>query len=194
MVDAVGEGQIRVTLARQADVVGLATLAQVTGARSHAADADVGGQVAAAIALVDDERAEARMNEGGILREAGLQLVGGAAVIAVGAGDGANERDAVHLLGHLREDLADLNAIGAGLDGLELACRGAARLGIPRVNVAHAATVPEEDDGLGLGRVSGANRAEEAVDGHAEQRGRASELAEEPATGGEVISAGAHGF
>ena len=144
-MDAFGEGEIGILVTGAADVIRFAFLAEVSGARRVAADADEGRQVAERLALVNHDGTQSRVHHVGGLVESGLQLVLRAAVVAVGALDGANERGLVHLLGKLREDFGDLHPGHAGLDGLELTLHLAARLGIPGVEVAHAAAVPEED-------------------------------------------------
>ena len=58
----------------------------------------------------------------------------------------------MHLFGELREDFTDLDTIDGSLDGLEVALSRTTRLGIPSIEMAHAASIPEKYDVLGLGR------------------------------------------
>ncbi len=194
LIDAIGESEVGVAFTGEADVIGFAALSEVTGARGHAADADVGGKVADAVGFVDDKRSHAGVDEGGVLRVAGLEFVGGAAVITVCSCDGTDDGAVVHLLRREGEDFADLHTVSAGFDGFELASGGASWLGIPCIDVAHAAAVPEEDDGLCFCGVVCAEGSEEAVNGHAEEGSGPREPAEEPATGNGVVVAGGHGF
>ena len=93
------------------------------------------------------------MDDGGILVESGLQFVLRAAVVAIGSGDGADERGVVHLLGELRENFRDLHAIDGGLDGIEFTLGLTAGFRVPSVEMTHAAAVPKENDVFGLSLV-----------------------------------------
>ena len=108
------------------------------------------------------------MHDIGRLVESGLKFILRTPVVAIGSGDGTNERAVVHLLGELWKDLRDLHAIHRGLDGIELALDLATGFGIPGVEVAHAAAVPKKNDMLGLG-LAGSGIGQELADGHAEQ-------------------------
>ncbi len=111
MADAFGKREIRIFVAGAADVICLALLSEVTGAGGLAADADEGGEIAERFAFMDDDGAEAGVEDVWRLAVAGLEFVLGAAVVAVGPGDGADQRGVVHLLGELRENFRDLHAI-----------------------------------------------------------------------------------
>ena len=80
----------------------------------------------------------------------------------------------LELLGDGRQDLADLDAVGRGLDRLELAAGLLAGLEVPEVHVAGAAAHPQDDEALvfflelGLGGLE----AGEKVHARDRQRGR----------------------
>ena len=59
---------------------------------------------------MNDNRAEARMNDVRSLVVARLELVSRATVCSLRTSDGADQSDVVHLLGEFREDFADLDA------------------------------------------------------------------------------------
>ena len=69
---------------------------------------------------------------------------------AVRAGDRADERTMMHLPGQGWENAADLDAVRRGVNGGKLALHGPARFGIPSINMAHAAAVPEKNNVLGF--------------------------------------------
>ena len=75
----------------------------------------------------------------------------------------------MHLLGQLRENFADLDSIGGSLDRLEVALSRTTGLWIPCIQVAHAASIPEKYDVLGLGWTGGTGKSQQVADGHAEQ-------------------------
>ena len=101
LADSLGEGQVRILFAGTADEKRFALLAQVAGSRALAADDDERRQVAQRGLLADYHVAQSRVREVREGEVAGLQLIGRPAVIAVVAGDGADQRDVVHLLGEL---------------------------------------------------------------------------------------------
>ena len=70
------------------------------------------------LGLMADDRAERRMHERRIGPKAGLDVVGGPLVVAFLADERADERDAVHLLGDLRQPVGNLNVLGRRLDRL----------------------------------------------------------------------------
>ena len=75
----------------------------------------------------------------------------------------ASERTTVTLsatCGHLGQVLADLDAVGLGVDRLELAANalGGFGLEVPHVDGGRAAGEPDQDDGLGLGALAPALR------------------------------------
>jgi hypothetical protein len=83
------------------------------------------------------------------LIKAGLKLVLSSTMIAVGSCNGANEGSVVHLLGKLGEDFGNLHAIDRSFDRIKFALNLASGFWIPRVEMAHAAAIPEKDDVLG---------------------------------------------
>ena len=150
--DAGREREVRILRPGSTHIIGLATLAKVTGTPGVAADGNKVRQVADLFFLVHYDGTDARVNEVGALVVAGLQLVTRAAVGPVGAGNGPDQRGVLHLLGHGRENTADLDAVRAGVDGIKFTGHRAAGFGVPGVDVAHAATVPKEDDVFGSRR------------------------------------------
>ena len=78
-------------------------------------------------------------------RVAGVHEVARPIVVPLLAGQRANQRELLHARAQAREVLAQLDAVDAGGDGLELAPRGAARLGIEGVDVAGPARHVEQD-------------------------------------------------
>ena len=89
-------------------------------------------------------------------------------MVAIGAGNGSNQCAVMHLPGQFRENFAYLDAVGGGLDGLELPLRGTSRLGIPSVYVAHATSIPEKDYVFGLGGAVLALCGKQLTDWHAQ--------------------------
>jgi hypothetical protein len=77
----------------------------------------------------------------------------------------------MHLIRQLWKNLAYLNAIGGGLNGLELALSGSTRLRIPSVNVAHPSTVPKKDHVLSLRRHGCAFGRKQVTNRHSQQGG-----------------------
>ena len=78
----------------------------------------------------------------------------GAVVVGLGRGHAPDQREPIHHLRELREDLADPHAGDRGVDRLELAADvgGRVGLGVERVEVRRAAREPDQDAALGLGR------------------------------------------
>ena len=117
---------------------------------------------------------------------AGLQLVGGPSVISIGTGNGANQGCVVHLLGDPRKNFTDLDPACAGLDGLEKTGSGASRFWIPGIDVAHPASIPEENDLLSTSGTGCCG--EDFPDWHSEEgRERGYSAALEHAAAGHVI-------
>ena len=171
LCDVGRESEVRILLARASNVISLALLAEITGAARVAADGDETRQVTEAIFLVRHNRTDSRMDEIGAWVVAGLQLVRCSTMRAIGAGDGSNERRMMHLLGELRKNAADLHAVSGSVDGAKLTCHRPAGLGIPSIDVAHAAAAPKEDDVLGFCFLSFARAREHLGNGHAEHCG-----------------------
>ena len=108
------------------------------------------------------------MHDVGRLVESGLEFILRPAVVAIGSGNGTNERAVMHLLGKLRKNFRDLHALHRGLDGIELALNLATGLRIPSVEVTHATAVPKENNMLGLSS-TGSGLGQKLADGHAEE-------------------------
>jgi hypothetical protein len=100
---------------------------------------------------------------------------GRAALVAALVGDEvADDRQMLHLLGGFGQDLADLDARGRGLDGLELARGRLIDLDVPQVHVAGTAAHPHDDEALVLLlhlRRLGLNRLEEVEARDSQGRG-----------------------
>jgi hypothetical protein len=73
-------------------------------------------------------------------------------MISIRARNGTNEGTMMHLFGKLRENFTDLNSVRTSGNGIEFTLRRPARLGIPSIDMTHSASVPEENDVLGLHR------------------------------------------
>src|SRR5581483_2202557 len=71
-----------------------------------------------------------------------------AVVVALVGDERADDGQVLHLLGDERHVLADLDAGGAGLDGLEFAAGLFARLEVPDVDGGRAAAHPQDDQAL----------------------------------------------
>ena len=99
----------------------------------------------------------------------------------------------MHLFGELRENFADLDAVGGGLYGVEFALGGTTWLRVPSVDMAHAATIPKEDYMFGLGGFGGSLGRQQVADGHAQQGSRSSCALQESAACYCVVLA-MHGF
>ena len=153
VADAFRKCEVGVFLSGTTNEVRFALLAEISGAGTLATDADERREVAERLAFMSDDGAESGMDDGGVLVESGLQFVLRAAVVAIGPGDGADERGVMHLLGKLRENFRDLHAIDGGLDGIKFTLGLAAGFRVPCVEVTHAAAVPKENDVFGLSLV-----------------------------------------
>ena len=75
----------------------------------------------------------------------------------------------MHLLCELRENFRYLHSRHRCFDWIELALHLAARFRIPRVEVAHAAAVPEKDDVFCVA-LAGNGLCHQSTDRHAEHR------------------------
>ena len=117
-----------------------------------------------------NDRANARVHEIARLIIAGLKLVLGPTMRTVNAGDGSNQGCMMHLLGQLRKDAADLDAVSRSVDGFKFTGHWTPGLWIPSINVTHAPVQPEEDDIFGFGLLGFARASHHLSDGHPEQR------------------------
>ena len=71
-------------------------------------------------------------------------MYGALAVVVLGGVDAADQGQPVHLLGGVRQQLADVDAGHRGRDGLERAAGVGAGLGVPGFQLADAAGEPDE--------------------------------------------------
>ncbi len=115
----------------------------------HPAEHRVGRHVVLETFFAGDNRAIARVFDGRGKRIAGQQVVGSGLMGAVRRGDGADDRELIHLLGEFRQLFAQLNARDIRPDRLEGAPNilGRVRLGIERVDMAWAAAQPDQNTG-----------------------------------------------
>jgi hypothetical protein len=141
-----------------------------------------------------DERAEARevgparIDERAVdrIRPAGDRPVHGGVVALVLVMDAAHDGQLVGQLRHPRQQLREADARHVGGNRLEGAADVVARVGfrIPEVDVAGAAAVVDEDDGLGFSLAASSSRAEGVgpteiapEGGQSTERARAKEVA-----------------
>jgi hypothetical protein len=118
---------------------------------------DVGRHAVAGAGLLGDDGADAGELHRGVHFMAGDGVVGALGMVAAAGVHGADEGEAVHAAGELREKFGDLDAGDVGGDGLE----GGGGLGVERVHLAGAAFEPEEDAGLGFAVGLGAEEVRE---------------------------------
>ena len=107
-----------------------------------------------------------------LLPPAGVHDVVALAVVVLGGVDAADQGQAVHLLGGVRQQLADVDAGHRGGDGLERAAGVGAGLGVPGFQLADAAGQPDDEDALlRLLQLPGGGRVDQAAEAeHAEPR------------------------
>ena len=136
---------------------------------------DVAGQRAVLAAeQLGDDGAEVRIAFGGVLAAAGVHDVGALAVIVLRGVDAADEGEAVHLLGGVRQQFADVDAGHGGRDGLERPAGVGAGLGVPGFELADAAREEDDEDALVLpANLVGVGRREHVLEAeHADARRR----------------------
>jgi hypothetical protein len=135
-------------------------------------DVDVAGQRIVAVAeQFGAHRAEVRPLHRRLLPPAGVHDVGALAVIVLRGVQAAHEGHAVHLLGRVRQQLADVDAGHRGRDRLEGTAGRGARLGVPGFELARPAVQPDDEDALlGFLQLARDGRPGEGAKGQRPQR------------------------
>ena len=124
---------------------------QESRADAPAADGNEGGNLEIGHLIrqfVGNHGAVAGVLDVGIRHVARVHVVAAAHVVCLARAHRSHERHVVHLLGHQRHVLADLDPIGAGRDRLEGAAGRRPWLEIPDVHGAGAASHPKENGRL----------------------------------------------